>query len=644
MDSEDECDDSADRPLTSIQTNDSSSKNTDEKTDENTPEYTNLSNVRCYEIVPCIGNEPSIENVPCTDYIVPCDDDIRTDFSEDDDNGNEIIREIKLITPAASIELDQNNDRVLNDLIVNCIQDERLRNELLDLNAQLERNIESCNKVAAEAMTALLEKKNLIKEYKIIGEKLERLRSADTVKLKRVKKKISKHSAETGHNRHSYFCRFGIPYFKDRARYQADYNADLRELYCRNQLMLFKLPKTRRFLKKDAKSFDTLVLQQLKNRRVDQLNLFLKNVNKEIVSVHGHDTPDELLERRRKIQDAIKETLNVSDLRDTKVWNIKVNFSALPIDETQYRFRSEDYERLWNLLANPDLNREDFTPDETSKMKDLAAQYGAQDWDRIAQLLGTNRSAFACFTKYVSVIKKGKNIPWTKEEDELLLKLGSKMNVDDGKKGTIYHWWRTIRRHFPHRTYSQIHAHWSYVLAPQLKKGRFTKEEHRVIMKYKKENKSYSEIAKLVGSRSCVQIRAHFENYGTTSNVKIGAWTRDEEAMLLELIREHGDKNWVTISESIKTRNRTQCRLKYVQMKNNPNPRHDPSSDEGKNYRKGRWTAEENEIFAKLLEKYGCRWAKISKEMKTRSRLQCSVKYKADYKMKEKQTNEKKTS
>lgn len=631
METENEYDDEHDNTnceLVSLLMNDSRNPNQDavEESDEETLDYVSLS------------------KVPYNDYIVPCDDDIRTDFSEDDDNGSEIIREIELITPTVSSEFNQSDNRGLNDFIINCIQDEKIKNELITLNIQLERNIESCNKVAAEATAALLEKKALMKEYKIIEEKLQQRRPAENAKLRKIKKKKGKHCAETGHNRHTYFCRFGMPYFKNRDRYPADYNYDLRELNSRNQITLSKLPKTRRFLKNDARVLNTLILQQLKIKRVDQLNGYLKDVNKKIqLAEHDDDGHSELSERKRKILDAIKETPNVFNLDDTKDWNLKVDFTTLIKNDNYHRFNSEDFERLWNLLANPQLSRTEFTSEETTKLKDLVVKHGAQDWDRIAQLLGTNRSAFMCFTKYVSVTKKGKYIPWTREEDELLLKLGSKLKTSK-QSGSMYHWWRNIRRHFPNRTYNQIHAHWSYVLAPKLKKGRFTQEENVAIQRYMKQNKSYSEIAKLIGNRSCVQIRAHLKHNECTDRIKNGPWTRDEENTLLELIREHGDKNWVTISKLMKTRTRTQCRLKYSQMKinQNANPRSESSSEEG--FRKGRWTDEENELFTKLLEKYGRKWALISKEMKTRTRLQCSIKYKTDLIVKPKQTDAKKVS
>lgn len=586
-----------------------------EKKDKISADFTNLQNVPFEHANPAADNRPRetrFTESPCI-------------ISSDEETGEEIIREMELIAPATS-ETNTGDHSKLNNMIVNCIQDENVKNNIFRLNEQLENNITKCRIVAAEAKTTLAEKMALIRECKKIEDKILKY-SVEEAKLKKIKKKKGKDCAETGHNKITYFCRFGIPYFKSKQRFPADQNYDYKEITRSNQATLSKLPKMKRFLKKDAQTLDSLVLQQLKGKRIDQLKAYLRDLNRSIETHTSDNNADELYERKKKIYDAIIETNMVSNLDYTKDWNLTVNFSNL-IKEGTHRYGADDYERMWNLLANPLLSREDFSAEETNRLKMLVDQVGAQDWDRIAQLLGTGRSGFMCFTKYVTTEKKGKNVPWTPAEDDLLRNLCSQLrNIK--KPGSRYHWWRNIRRHFPNRTYPQIHAHWSYVLAPRLKKGRFSDDEHNAVEQMVKDGKRYWEIAKIFGNRTCVQIRSHYEQKCQFVNLNSGPWTRDEENMLLELIREHGDKNWVKISRHMKTRTRIQCRLKYLQFR-----KHRPQIESPDGFRKGRWSEEENELFIQLIERYGRKWSVISRIMKTRSRFQCSFKFMNDLKIK----------
>lgn len=544
------------------------------------------------------------------------------DVSSDEENGREIIHEIELIAPTAASEGSANDYTRFNNVIVDCIQDENVRNELFRLNKQLENNAINCRTTAAEAKTIIAEKLALMRECRKIEDRIEKY-SVEEAKVKKIKKRKGKDCAQTGHNKKTYFCRFGMPYFKSAQRFPAEQNSDYREILKSHQVMLFKLPKIRRFLRKDANDLEVLVLQQLKNKRIEQLKGYLKDLRKE-ADKDTSGKSNEIFERKKKICDAIAETSNVSNLKDAIDWNFDIDFMAL-IKDNNYRYTGEDYERIWKLLANPKFPREDFSTNESSKLKMLVEKYGAQDWDRIAELLGTNRSGFMCFTKYVSMAKKGKNIPWSLEEDELLRNLCGQLQYIK-KPGSRYHWWRNIRRHFPNRTYTQIHAHWSYVLAPKLKKGRFSDEEHQAVEELVNSGKSFSEIAKIFRNRTCVQIRSHYESRIGSRNLKSGVWTKTEENKLLQLVKEYGEKNWVAVSQHMETRTRTQCRLKYLQFKKNPPEPIQPESNKNQ-FRKGRWTHEENELFLKLIDKHGRKWVEISKEMKTRSRLQCSFKY-----------------
>ncbi|XKL63641.1 hypothetical protein PGB90_006005 [Kerria lacca] len=525
----------------------------------------------------------------------------------------EALREVEFLVDSNLFEENSGENIDFNCTVANIIHNDDIKNQIVALNEQIESNSSKCRQVIEEAKIIFSEKMNVKRELHAVEERIQNYSSEDT-KIKKIKKKKGADCANTGHQKKTYFCRFGIPYFKTKERFPAYPNKDAKIINQSNQVMLYKLPRVKRFRSQDARVFDRDILKQLKMKRIEQLKLHFKQLSQK--EKEQPENEDQLVEQKRKICKAIEETENAKSLQETREWNITIDFSAIV---TNSRFNCEEYERMWNLLGNPLLCRDEFSPNEIENLKNLADEHGTQDWDGIACLLNTNRSGFMCFTKYASIQKKGKNRPWTSEEDDLLRKLGCKLDLL--KKSGNRQWWMNVRRQFPHRTYAQIHSHWMYVLEPKLKKGRFTSEEHDMMERMLKEGKSYSEIAKIVQNRSVVQIRSHFD-VKTNDVLNKGTWTSEEENLLFKLVKKYGTSNWVKISEEMKTRTRTQCRLKYFLSNKAQSKKTDNST-----CKKGVWTEEENQLFKKLFDKYGMQFSKISEEIKTKTKNQCLYKY-----------------
>uniref|UniRef100_A0A7S4HSI4 Uncharacterized protein n=1 Tax=Vannella robusta TaxID=1487602 RepID=A0A7S4HSI4_9EUKA len=75
---------------------------------------------------------------------------------------------------------------------------------------------------------------------------------------------------------------------------------------------------------------------------------------------------------------------------------------------------------LPSFISGQPANR-GWTKAEDKRLLDLAKQYKNHEWEQIAKALGTNRTAFQCFSRYQrslnTAIVKGK---WTPQEDERL--------------------------------------------------------------------------------------------------------------------------------------------------------------------------------------------------------------------------------
>lgn len=515
--------------------------------------------------------------------------------------------------PSLATENVEPSNAELDNTIANFIQDENVKTEVLRLNQLIGLNLAKNRSLSDDAKNLRIAELKLKRKLTNIERKITTF-SPEEVRIKRIKRRKGTDCANTGHQKRTYFYRFGAPYFKTKNLFPAHRNPDLQEIVRTNQPMNIRLPRIKRILPNDAAFLEQSILKQLKAKRVEQLQKCRKDAEDRLKRDPNNTA---LADETRCINRTIKETEEITQISVTKEWNIPIDFMALTQSS---RFSAEDYERIWRLIGSPTLTRGEFSVQEVSELQSLAKKYNEQDWDRIANEMPTKRSGFTCFTKYVNTQKKGKNQPWTKEENELLHSLC--ISADSfSKSDSRFQFWKKIRRHFPHRSYTQVHSHWTYVLEPRLKKGRFTPEEKKLMLKMFNDGKSHKEIAETLQNRSCVQVRTHFDVM-LQKEISRGNWTSEEEEKLLQLIEKYGTHDWVTISKELGTRNRSQCRLKYsVYLKNNQR------FTMGTRAPKDFWTEEENEMFKELLSKYGTNFRKMREEMPTKTRDQIRHKY-----------------
>lgn len=108
---------------------------------------------------------------------------------------------------------------------------------------------------------------------------------------------------------------------------------------------------------------------------------------------------------------------------------------------------------MWYGYLMPTLNRKSWTPAEEDKLLNAAIQFDGQNWMKIAEAV-ENRSAYQCFVHYRTVFhEKGneKNVRWTTEQDQMLMK-----HVDKYRIGNIIPWTK-VMEHFPKRTKIQVY-------------------------------------------------------------------------------------------------------------------------------------------------------------------------------------------
>ena len=154
--------------------------------------------------------------------------------------------------------------------------------------------------------------------------------------------------------------------------------------------------------------------------------------------------------------------------------------------------------------------------------------------------------------------------PWVRGEDELLRRLANKALPQGGARrgggrggpnDSNLHVWDEISEQFNGRTATQCINRWQKVLNPE--------------------------------------------------NIK-GPWCPNEDAQLVDLVRQYGGKHWARIASMLPGRTGKQCRERWC---NNLDP----------TLKKGAWTPEEDFVILEMHSKLGTRWAEIAKSLPGRS-------------------------
>ncbi|KAF4447693.1 myb-like DNA-binding protein FlbD [Fusarium austroafricanum] len=85
-----------------------------------------------------------------------------------------------------------------------------------------------------------------------------------------------------------------------------------------------------------------------------------------------------------------------------------------------------------------------------------------------------------------------------------------------------------------------------------------------------------------------------------------GPWSQSEDALLMDLVHQHGALNWVRIASQLNSRTPKQCRERYHQNLK-PSLNHEPI------------TPEEGLMIERLVGEIGKRWAEIARRLNGRS-------------------------
>ncbi|KAI3877715.1 hypothetical protein MKW98_020196 [Papaver atlanticum] len=132
-------------------------------------------------------------------------------------------------------------------------------------------------------------------------------------------------------------------------------------------------------------------------------------------------------------------------------------------------------------------------------------------------------------------------------------------------------------------------------------KGQWTAEEDtilcRAVQRFKGRN--WKKIAECFKDRTDVQCLHRWQKVLNPELVK-GPWSKEEDEVIVELVKKHGAKKWSTIAQALPGRIGKQCRERWH---NHLNP----------NINKEAWTQEEEVALIHAHQIYGNKWAELTK-------------------------------
>ncbi|ERM98598.1 transcription factor MYB3R-4 isoform X1 [Amborella trichopoda] len=132
-------------------------------------------------------------------------------------------------------------------------------------------------------------------------------------------------------------------------------------------------------------------------------------------------------------------------------------------------------------------------------------------------------------------------------------------------------------------------------------KGGWTPEEDEILRKavHYYNGKNWKKIAAFFTDRTDVQCLHRWQKVLNPDLVK-GPWSKEEDDMIIELVRQHGAKKWSTIAQALPGRIGKQCRERWH---NHLNPA----------ISKEAWTQQEELALIRAHQQYGNKWAELAK-------------------------------
>jgi hypothetical protein len=134
----------------------------------------------------------------------------------------------------------------------------------------------------------------------------------------------------------------------------------------------------------------------------------------------------------------------------------------------------------------------------------------------------------------------------------------------------------------------------------------WTPDDDALLAQLVAEHKSHwSVITTHFPGRTSKQVLAHWHKVADPGIIR-GSWTPEEDRVITQWVLQNGPTNWSSLSERLHGRIPKQCRERWCNHL-------DPA------IKKVPWTAEEDQLIALGIQRFGQKWAEIAKILPGRS-------------------------
>jgi hypothetical protein len=224
---------------------------------------------------------------------------------------------------------------------------------------------------------------------------------------------------------------------------------------------------------------------------------------------------------------------------------------------------ADECRAMWHNYLHHMIRKSKWTKDEDDKLKELVIKYENQNWDAIAQELGTQHSAYQCMFQYQTRLNDSlRKSKWTQEEDDYLKEV-----VEQCRFGSHIPWVK-VTYFMTGCSKTQVFNHWACSLNPSIKKGRFTKEEDiLMVAAVRSHGTDLARVARFLPGRTSTQVRDRYKSvlsYQSNGD----PLTPENDELLLTLVTELAKGNWIEICQHFGNRSRTQVRHQYGTLQN----------------------------------------------------------------------------
>ncbi|XP_031490897.1 uncharacterized protein LOC116257982 isoform X2 [Nymphaea colorata] len=210
----------------------------------------------------------------------------------------------------------------------------------------------------------------------------------------------------------------------------------------------------------------------------------------------------------------------------------------------------------WLNTEDPLINHSPWSKSDDKQLLFIVQQGGPYNWIHVAELLGINRTASQCLSRYqrslnVNILRGD----WTEEEDVQLRAAVEACGEND---------WQLVASHLEGRTGVQCSNRWRKCLHPSKERfGRWTVEEDKrlKIAVTLFGPGAWKKICGFIPGRTQVQCRERWI-HSLDPSLRLDVWTEEEDMKLKAAIAECG-KKWAKVAARIPGRTNGQCRRRW---------------------------------------------------------------------------------